>query len=82
MGKMTIPEMNRKLEDLSSFFNQRSQSFITKIHLHEGRFNETDFREFEDLLAEIKKYAMDRIEQFFTERFDTRSSTYESEVLL
>jgi hypothetical protein len=31
MGYMTIPEMNRKLEEVSHFFTTQSKAFITKI---------------------------------------------------
>ncbi len=47
---MTIPEMNRKLEEVSHFFIERSKAFTSKIQLHEGRFREEDFTDFERLL--------------------------------
>ena len=78
MVGMTIPEMNRKLDDLNSFFTERSRQFTAKIMLHEGRFNEGDFNDFESLLNDIKTEAMQRISAFFEERFTTRSTTYES----
>lgn len=31
MGFMTIPEMNRKLEEVSQFFITQSKSFINKV---------------------------------------------------
>lgn len=31
MGFMTIPEMNRKLEEVSQFFLTQSKSFINKV---------------------------------------------------
>lgn len=37
---MTIPEMNRKLEEVSLFFATRSKAFTAKIQLHEGKFRE------------------------------------------
>lgn len=37
---MTIPEMNRKLEEVSHFFTERSKTFTARIQLHEGRFRE------------------------------------------
>lgn len=80
MVTMTIPEMNRKLDELNDFFTERARQFTTKITLHEGRFNEVDFNEFEHLLNSIKREAMDRITNFFEEKFSTRSNTYESEV--
>ena len=39
MVGMTIPEMNRKLDDLNGFFTERTRQFTAKITLHEGRFN-------------------------------------------
>lgn len=62
---MTIPEMNRKLEEVSHFFSTQSKAFITKIELHEGQFREEDFQEFEKLLEQIKYEAMERIRRFF-----------------
>lgn len=50
MGFMTIPDMNRKLEEVSHFFSTRSKAFTAKIQLHEGRFREEDFNDFEKLL--------------------------------
>lgn len=50
MVYMTIPEMNRKLEEVSHFFIERSKAFTSKIQLHEGRFREEDFTDFERLL--------------------------------
>lgn len=76
MVGMTIPEMNRKLDDLSAFFCERTRQFTAKITLHEGRFTEVDFNDFEELLNAIKKEAMERITNFFEDRFHTRSSTY------
>lgn len=31
---MTIPEMNRKLEEVSQYFSARSKAFVAKIELH------------------------------------------------
>ena len=39
MVGMTIPEMNRKLDDLNGFFTERTRQFTAKITLHDGRFN-------------------------------------------
>lgn len=80
MVGMTIPEMNRKLDELNNFFTQRARQFTSKITLHEGKFRESDFNDFEELLNSIKRDAMERINNFFEERFNTRSNTYETEV--
>lgn len=58
MGYMTIPEMNRKLEEVSQFFSTQTKAFTAKIQLHEGRFREEDFNDFERLLEDIKREAM------------------------
>ena len=80
MVGMTIPEMNRKLDELNGFFTERARQFTAKITLHEGRFTEGDFNDFEELLNSIKKDAMDKITNFFEDRFSIRSNTYETEV--
>lgn len=46
MVYMTIPEMNRKLEEVSTFFTTRAKAFTAKIELHEGKFREEDFKDF------------------------------------
>ncbi len=39
---MTIPEMNKRLEQMNTFFLDRTQQFNAKIQLHEGKFNPED----------------------------------------
>lgn len=80
METATIPEMNKQLDQLSSYFTSRTQTFKTTISKHEGQFTEQDRIEFENLVEEIKKDAMDKINNFFNDKLTTRSTTYETEV--
>lgn len=61
---------------MSEIFTSTSKTFTTKIHLHEGKFKHEDFNDFENLLNEIKREGLDRIKQFFEERFEVRSNVY------
>ena len=72
--------MNKKLDELETFFSTRTEAFSSTISLHEGRFTEQDYQEFEGLLEEIKTDAENRIQSFFFSRFKIRSSVYETEI--
>jgi len=36
--------MNKKLEELNSYFSIKSSVFCTEINKHEGRFKEDDYK--------------------------------------
>ena len=36
--KASIPELNKKLDELSKFFNEKSTVFCLQINKHEGQF--------------------------------------------
>ena len=57
--------MNKELDELNDFFTSRTVEFKTTISRHEGRFNEQDHIDFENLIEEIKNYASLRISNFF-----------------
>lgn len=47
---MTISEMNQKLTDLNSFFQERATILVSTISKHESTFLEPDYAEFAALI--------------------------------
>ncbi len=72
--------MNKRMEEMNTFFVDRTQYFNRKIRLHEARFNPEDSQEFESLINEIKVYAMDKINAFFESKMGLKCSKYDEYV--
>ena len=49
-----IAKMNSRLMSLQAEFAEKTQKFSYQISLHEGRLNQKDFSDFDELINEIR----------------------------
>jgi hypothetical protein len=54
MVKHTIPELHNTLEELSSYFKEKTIIFCQKVGQHDGEFTHQDHEEFTSVIEDIK----------------------------
>lgn len=76
MDGLLISQLSQTLEDFRTYFLNQSQSLNREIRASSEKFTEKDRAEFDQILREIREFALSKITNFINTRIEVKSKTF------
>ena len=78
MAARSIPELSEELQSLRRFFSEEANSFTHNVRVSTDRFTQQDREDFDQLLTDIRHFALSRINDFIHTRITAKSFTFKT----